>query len=86
MRLVGLYFVFKLHFYQSNLQSTFGNQILGGNVPFAVGNQFESKTKVITWSAERFLGTGQCVTIIDTPGKDGLVLCSSMEKKSLNVL
>ena len=49
-------------------KSTFGNQILGGYDSFAVGHEFGSKTKVISWNAQHFLGTEQCVTIIDTPG------------------
>ena len=49
-------------------KSTFGNQILGGHMPFAVGHNVESKTQVISWASQKFLGTEQCVTIIDTPG------------------
>ena len=49
-------------------KSTFGNQIIGGYYPFAVGHSLGSKTKVISWAAQHFLGTDQCVTIIDTPG------------------
>ena len=49
-------------------KSTFGNQIIGGYYPFAVGHSLGSKTKIISWAAQHFLGTDQCVTIIDTPG------------------
>ena len=49
-------------------KSTFGNQIIGGFSPFAVGHGQASKTTSISWSAEHFLGTNECITIIDTPG------------------
>ena len=49
-------------------KSTFGNTIIGGYDPFAVGHTLGSKTKVISWTSQHFLGIDQCVTIIDTPG------------------
>ena len=49
-------------------KSTFGNQIIGGYMPFAIGHSQGSKTKSISWAAQHFLGIGECVTIIDTPG------------------
>ena len=49
-------------------KSTFGNQISGNYMTFAIGHHQSSKTQTITWSAEQFLGTDECVTIIDTPG------------------
>ena len=41
---------------------------IGGKNPFAVGHALESKTTSISWATEQYLGTGQCITIIDTPG------------------
>ena len=35
---------------------------------FAVGHKSTSKTETISWAADHYLGTGQCITIIDTPG------------------
>ena len=49
-------------------KSTFGNQLLGGQNIFAIGHGQESKTKRISWTTQHYLGIGQCVTIIDTPG------------------
>ena len=49
-------------------KSTFGNQITGGYGNFAVGHTQGSKTKSISWTAQHFLGTDQCVTVIDSPG------------------
>lgn len=49
-------------------KSTFGNQIIGGFSPFAVGHSQVSKTLSISWASEHFLGTDECITIIDTPG------------------
>ena len=49
-------------------KSTFGNTLIGGYMPFAIGHSMESKTSAISWSAQHFLGTGKCVIVIDTPG------------------
>jgi predicted GTPase len=49
-------------------KSTFGNQIFGGKKHFPVGHTSASKTENITILAGNYLGTGQCFTIIDTPG------------------
>ena len=49
-------------------KSTFGNQILGGQNVFAIGHGQESKTTRISWITQHYLGIGECITIIDTPG------------------
>ena len=49
-------------------KSTLGNQLLGGFQAFAVGHQQDSKTEYISISTGKYLGTGICVTLIDTPG------------------
>ena len=36
--------------------------------PFGIGHQTDSKTKLVTYFVGAYLGTGQCVTLIDTPG------------------
>ncbi len=41
---------------------------MGGQKTFAVGHQTGSKTQHISVSADNYLGTGKCITIIDTPG------------------
>ena len=33
-----------------------------------MGHKSTSKTEAISWVSDHFLGTGQCITIIDTPG------------------
>ncbi len=45
-----------------------GNQLLGGKTTFAVGHFLDSKTDSISYIAANFLGTGSCLTVIDTPG------------------
>ena len=49
-------------------KSSLGNQLLGDKMTFAVGHKSTSKTETISWAADHYLGTGQCITIIDTPG------------------
>lgn len=49
-------------------KSSLGNQLLGDKKTFAIGHNSESKTEAISYVSDRFLATGQCVTIIDTPG------------------
>ena len=49
-------------------KSTLGNQLLGGNNQFSVGHTIKSHTTEISWRADHYLGTGQCITVIDTPG------------------
>ena len=49
-------------------KSTLGNQLLGGRGGFKVGHSTESQTTEISWRADHYLGTGQCITVIDTPG------------------
>ena len=49
-------------------KSTFGNQILGGQNVFAIGHDQTSKTSSISWKTQHYMGIGECVTIIDTPG------------------
>ena len=49
-------------------KSSVGNQLLGGKEEFAVGHGTSSKTTAIHWRADHYLGSGQCVTIFDTPG------------------
>ena len=49
-------------------KSSFGNQLFGDKLTFAVGHKSTSKTEAISWVSDHFLGTGSCITIIDTPG------------------
>ena len=49
-------------------KSSFGNQIVGGQNVFEVGHTMNSKTTKMEWTSQHFLGDGQCVTVIDTPG------------------
>ena len=49
-------------------KSTFGNKITGDYAELDVGHTQFSKTISISWTAQHFLGTDQCVTVIDTPG------------------
>jgi GTPase Era involved in 16S rRNA processing len=49
-------------------KSTLGNQLMGGVQAFAVGHTADSKTESISVLSGNFLGTQQCITIIDTPG------------------
>ncbi len=49
-------------------KSTFGNQLLGGFKAFATGHTLDSKTESISIVTGNYLGTGECITIIDTPG------------------
>ena len=49
-------------------KSTLGNQLFGNQPAFGVGHGSDSKTSEISWKSDHFLGTGQCITIIDTPG------------------
>ena len=49
-------------------KSSLGNQLLGGFQAFAVGHDQDSKTEYISISTGKYLGTGMCVTLIDTPG------------------
>ena len=49
-------------------KSSLGNQLFGDKMTFAVGHKSTSKTETISWAADHYLGTGQCITIIDTPG------------------
>lgn len=49
-------------------KSSFGNLIVGGQNVFEVGHGASSKTSKVAWTSQRFLGDGQCVTVIDTPG------------------
>ena len=44
-----------------------GNQQLGGKNVFATGHELESKTESITIQVGKILGTGDCLTLIDTP-------------------
>ena len=62
----------KVNVHVSNLpgvgKSTLGNQLLGGGKVFAMGHELESKTDLISIGVGKFLGTGDCFTLIDTPG------------------
>ena len=49
-------------------KSSLGNQLFGDKMVFAVGHKSTSKTEAIYWASDHYLGTGQCITIIDTPG------------------
>ena len=49
-------------------KSSLGNQLFGGRGIFPVGHATSSETTDITWKADHYLGTGQCITVIDTPG------------------
>ena len=49
-------------------KSSLGNQLFGDKMTFAVGHKSTSKTETISWASHHYLGTGQCITIIDTPG------------------
>ena len=49
-------------------KSSLGNQLLGGRDAFAVGHGSDSETTEIAFTTGRFLGDGECLTIIDTPG------------------
>ena len=49
-------------------KSSLGNQLFGDKLTFAVGHKSTSKTEAISWVSDHFLGTGSCITIIDTPG------------------
>ncbi len=49
-------------------KSTLGNQLFGGKKVFGVGHGSESETATIQMESERFIGTGDCITVIDTPG------------------
>ncbi len=49
-------------------KSSLGNQLFGDLNTFAVGHQSSSKTETISWASNHYLGTGKCITIIDTPG------------------
>lgn len=49
-------------------KSSLGNQLFGDKMTFAVGHKSTSKTERISWASDHYLGTGQCITIIDTPG------------------
>ncbi len=40
----------------------------GGGLTFAVGHSLNSTTESIKYVATNYLGTGDCFTIIDTPG------------------
>jgi hypothetical protein len=45
-----------------------GNQLVGGRATFAVGHFLDSKTDTISYVSANYLGTGMCLTLIDTPG------------------
>jgi predicted GTPase len=47
-------------------KSTLGNQQLRGHREFAIYT-FASKTESITMASGNFMGTGECITLIDTP-------------------
>ena len=49
-------------------KSSLGNQLFGDKLTFAVGHKSTSETETISWASNHYLGTGQCITIIDTPG------------------
>ena len=49
-------------------KSTLGNQLLGDKNVFKVGHGANSETIDISWRSDRYLGTGKCITVIDTPG------------------
>jgi predicted GTPase len=49
-------------------KSTLGNQLLGGYRAFAMGHTLDSKTEHISIVTGNYLGIGECITIIDTPG------------------
>ena len=49
-------------------KSTLGNQLLGGRAGFKVGHSTNSETTEISWRSDHYLGIGQCITVIDTPG------------------
>ncbi len=61
-----------------------GNQLAGGRTTFAVGHFLDSKTDTISYVAANYLGTGTCVTLIDTPGtKDSKGNCKiNLQMKS----
>jgi predicted GTPase len=68
-------------------KSSLGNQLFGDKMTFAVGHKSTSKTETISWAADHFLGTGQCITIIDTPGTkdtEGKIQCRGRKLKIVN--
>ncbi len=52
-------------------KSTLGNQLLG-TFAFALDNNQMANSQYISVATGNFLGSGPCITVIDTPGtKDG---------------
>ncbi len=51
-------------------KSTLGNQLLGGYRAFEIGHNFDLKTESITIATGKYMGTGECITVIDTPGAE----------------
>ena len=49
-------------------KSSLANQLTGGIHKFPVGHRHGSKTTDVKIRAGHFLGTKQCITMIDTPG------------------
>ena len=49
-------------------KSSLSNQLLGGIGKFPVGHKFASKTSEVQIRPGHYLGTRQCITVVDTPG------------------